>query len=54
MEALCERKESENAALRRRLEEVERDLADARVAVGALTLALRRQGCCEPPPETPR
>lgn len=50
LEVLCERKESENELLQRRLEEVERDLADARRALQLLTNALRRKGCCQPPP----
>lgn len=50
LEALCALKEQENRSLRRQLEETERDLADARVAVEELTRALRHKGCCEPRP----
>jgi len=54
LEVLCERKESENELLQRRLAEVERDLADARQALELLTNALRRKGCCQPPPAIQR
>ncbi len=49
LEARCALKDQENQSLRRQLEEAERGLADARIAVEELTRALRHKGCCEPP-----